>query len=144
MSDTELDKSRWPPGSWDVEPDKVVWIDEATGLDCMIHRNHYGALCGYVGVPPGHPYHHKPYDETGELDVHGGITYASLCSGDICHVPEPGRPHDVWWLGFDCAHLLRDVVPGFMQYSEMGGRGTYKDIEYVRAEVTSLAAQLHN
>jgi hypothetical protein len=43
--------------------------------------------------------------------VHGGLTFADSCSdevredgGGICHIPYPGRPADVWWLGFDCAH----------------------------------------
>jgi hypothetical protein len=49
-----LDKSKWPYAS--KEPDKVQWRDQVTGLTCLIVRvNPGGALCGYVGVPPGHP-----------------------------------------------------------------------------------------
>lgn len=39
---------------WDQEPDRKHWVQQ--GLDCLIVRNLMGALCGYVGVPPSHPY----------------------------------------------------------------------------------------
>lgn len=60
------DKSTWGEGPWQDEPDKVQWQDEETGYPCLIVRNpHMGFLCGYVGVPPGHPAHGLSYD--GEL-----------------------------------------------------------------------------
>ena len=106
----------WPEGPWTDEPDKVQWVDPATGLDCLLHRNHLGAWCGYVGVPRSHPMYGKHYGDV-EVDVHGDLTYAATCqdtsdeSIGICHVPEPGRPHDVWWFGFDCGHG-GDFMPG--------------------------------
>ena len=137
-----MDKSGLPPGPWMDEPDKLVWVDTATNLDCMIVRGPLGSLCGYVGVDSEHPNHGKTYwtDEGGlDVDVHGGITYANKCEGTVCHVPEPGRTADIWWFGFDCAHYM-DVVP---RMKSMGMEtGTYKDIGYVRREVTDLARQL--
>lgn len=56
-----IDKSAWPRGEWDAEPDKVQWQDEATGLPCLIVRNSGGALCGYVGLSEGHPLYGKSY-----------------------------------------------------------------------------------
>jgi hypothetical protein len=50
--------------------------------------------CGYVGVPPGHPWH-----GLGEpnVQIHGGITWSDS------HLP--GEPPDGnWWIGFDTAH----------------------------------------
>jgi hypothetical protein len=135
-------KADLPPGPWHDEPDKKVWVDEATGYDCMIVRNPSGALCGYVAVPPGHPNHGKSYwsDEGGPgVDVHGGLTYAAACADIICHVPQPGQPDDVWWFGFDCAHYM-DIRPSWTDMMDTGG--TYKTIAYVEAEVTSLATQL--
>jgi hypothetical protein len=156
---TTIDKSEWGDGPWQVEPDKVVWVDEATGLDCMIHRGNSGALCGYVGVPNGHQWYGQHYDNINTLgpgvDVHGGLTFSEKCDETatedhgICHVPEPGRPHDVWWLGFDCAHGM-DVMPGLeartravlSTYTPSDlWRPTYKNYEYVRKEVESLARQ---
>jgi hypothetical protein len=133
------DKTGWGEGPWLIEPDKAQWVDPVTGLDCLLVRNPIGALCGYVGVGPEHPWHGKGYSqctaepacpvEDGErswdcghspeslLDVHGGITFADGCGHDedeshgICHVPLPGRADDLWWFGFDCAHGCFDVMP---------------------------------
>jgi len=108
-----VDRTGWPPGAWDNEPDRDEW--RAHGFPCLIVRNRYGALCGYVGLPPGHPLHGKDYsdDETADLDVHGGLTYANACAGHICHVPREGEPAEVWWLGFDCGHSC-DIQPGMV------------------------------
>jgi hypothetical protein len=161
---TNMDKSEWDRGPWDDEPDKIQWVDRETGLDCLIVRNRLGALCGYVGLPPEHPCHGADYDavrrpeddEDGYdyIDVHGGLTYADSCQEDaeeskgICHVPLPGRPADVWWLGFDCAHSM-DVVPGMDATTRSMGRAPlrfggeqYRTIDYVRSECARLAEQL--
>jgi hypothetical protein len=79
MEWTRIDKSSWPDGPWQNEPDKAQWIDKATGYDCLIVRNHSGAWCGYVGVPEGHPCHGKGYDDV-DVDVHGGLTFADSCN----------------------------------------------------------------
>ena len=133
------DRSEWDAGPWDLEKDdKVVWVDAETGLDCMILRNHFGTWCGYVGLPPEHPHHSMSYNdiEWGTYEVHGGLTFSNSCGGHICHVPEPGRPHNVWWLGFDCNHS-GDLAP-----RSFGWRGgSYCTQEYVVEEVTKLAAQ---
>lgn len=151
----EEEKTQWGPGPWDDEPDKAQWIDETTGLDCLIVRNHHGTLCGYVGVPPEHPDHGKDYDEV-DVDVHGGLTFAGMCDEEapeghgICHIPEPGRPPDVYWLGFDCGHFM-DLSPGMIEFqrqvSERSGLPhdfgeVYRDIAYVRSECEQLAQQL--
>ena len=154
-----LDKSDWGPGPWQDEPDKVQWLDEATGYPCMIRRgtDFGGFWCGYVGIPKSHPDHGKGYDdtETGPR-VHGGLTFADKCShGDeataICHVVEPGEDDDVWWFGFDCGHAWDhmparaafyrahkiDISPVLRDKVEV-----YRDQAYVTAEVESLARQL--
>jgi hypothetical protein len=110
-------------------------------------------------VPESHPLFKKDYSEClhgcrdycyehspdALLSVHGGLTYAAFCqesddeSTGICHVPEPGQPAHVWWFGFDCAHCY-DVAPGY-DWSH-GGDREYRDLDYVRGQVRSLAAQL--
>lgn len=148
-------------GPWADEPDKLVWIDETTGLDCMIHRNLFGTLCGYVGIPQEHPWHGVHYGDCTKnlpecdddvycdhepkiaLDVHGGITYSAACQplnddgSGICHIPQDGRPDDVWWFGFDCNHS-GDLAPG----SPSVLPGVYRNIAYVEAEIVLLAEQL--
>lgn len=115
-----IDKTGWGEGPWTWEPDKVQLADEATGLPCLIRRSpSAGSLCGYVGVPEGHPWHGLDYGEI-DAEVHGGLTFAGACDGDeadgICHKPDA-------------------VVP-----SVLGG-GVYRDLDYVRREVASLARQ---
>jgi hypothetical protein len=77
--------------------------------------------------------------------VHGGITYAGPCEGVICHVPRPGEPDDVWWLGFDMAHG-GDFSPGYSKYQgEMWRQGqweTYRNVAYVRGYCERLAEQI--
>lgn len=168
----------WGPGPWDNEPDRFEWVDEATGFPCLITRHPvFGNLCGYVAVPPGHPFHGLSYGDAAMrgLDVHDKVTYAAPCmdAGDIpegaeespwfhpellvCHVPEPGEPDDVWWVGF-AAGSFRDVQPASdaRLRQQLGGheivdrmneqRGPfarrYRDLDYMRGECTRLAAQL--
>lgn len=148
---TWIDKAGWGEGPWQEEPDKIEWRDAATGYPCLIRRVAYhGALCGYVGVPPVHPWHGKDYDEIdAEIAIHGGLTYAAPCQEEsdargVCHVPEPGEPDHVWWFGFDAGHS-GDLGPGFRaEYRclmrEMGA--VYRSVSYMREEVARLAQQL--
>jgi hypothetical protein len=164
---TTVDKADWGSGPWQDEPDKVQWVDEATGLDCLAVRHPtLGHWCGYVGVPPEHPWHGRDYGDGDDgtdryddsapvmaTDVHGGLTYAAGCQEDrpesegVCHVPAPGRPENVWWFGFDCAHL-GDVSPAMDARERERGDGlidptaTYKTLDYVKRETARLAAQI--
>jgi hypothetical protein len=66
----------------------------------------------------------KPY--AGDLfNVHGSITYS-------------GDRDGVFWYGFDCAHC-DDLSPA---YEHDFRSGTYRDLEYVKAECAALARQL--
>lgn len=140
MSETikliEHDKSTWGDGPWQTEPDRVQW--NHAGFACLIVRNGWGVWCGYVGVPEEHPYYKVNYNDVPNLLVHGGLTYSDVCRGHICHIPEPGFPDKVWWLGFDCGHW-NDYAPGIAP----GVRhGEYRDLAYVTHEVEQLAEQL--
>lgn len=135
---TFVDKTAWGPGPWTGEPDYAVWRDAATGYPCLIVRSSLcGSLCGYVGVPPGHPAHglDDDADLLGDVRVHGGLTFAGPCQPvradsiaqmlaetgtpplpdadlsrwRVCHVTADGEdePH---WFGFDCAHFM-DLSP---------------------------------
>lgn len=153
-SDYKLDRTGWPAGPWDDEPeDRVEWRSEGVPrLPCLIVRGPAGAWCGYVGVPPGHPWHGKDDSQcrTADddyVDVHGGITYAAACNGHaICHVPKPGESPDVWWLGFDCNHLGDEAPKSLALDIEHGyGRdwrgGSYKTASYAKAQTEKLAQQ---
>lgn len=136
----KIDRNGWPAGEWDGEPDRVDFIH--AGFSCLLLRNNVGAWCGYVGVPETHPAFGKDYDNV-EVAVHGGLTYANKCHGHICHVPEPGMPENVWWLGFDTAHC-GDVSPGMLRYGMKLYSDTeyYKNLAYARNQTEKLAEQL--
>lgn len=142
-----------PPGDgpWVEEPDKAQWVDEATGLDCLIVRNpRAGHLCGYVGVPPGHPWHGVSRHEI-IVVVHDCLSFSDFCqegaenSPSVCHVPEPGRPEKVWWLGFAAAGFMDAQPTAEAVLATIGitdlGPVYYRTFDYVRDEVASLAAQ---
>lgn len=156
-----VDRTGWPKGPWDDEPDRVDFKTVA-GFPAIALRHHSGHWCGYVAVPPGHPaYTHPNIDDV--VKVHGTFTYGGKCAGHVCHVPEPGEPADVYWLGFDFAHC-GDAHPSKYDdfdahtWSEDGRtqfwgpksryvrpgevRGVYRDIAYVARECEKVAEQL--
>lgn len=151
-------RENWGEGPWLKEPDRVEFKTAAGYPGLVVRNNVLGHLCGYVGLPPGHPWHgldcDKIHDARPELMVHGGLTYTDECRWIICHVPEPGEPDSLWWIGFDCGHS-DDTSPGLVfgskawrpskEFSELYLRlgGTYKDLKYVMGEVEDLARQAH-
>lgn len=136
-------------GPWMHEPDRLEFKHE--GLDCLMVR-HPSSLhwCGYVGVPKGHPLFGKHYNEVHEkhrVDVHGGLTYSEGCGGAVCH----NSPEDAWWFGFDCAHsgdvspgmrLTYETIPEMAKFKNCHSEDRYRDMDYVRHEVESLAEQI--
>lgn len=144
-----VNRDGWGAGPWDDEPDKVQFLDEETGLPCLIKRNHFGALCGYVGIPSTHPLFEVDYNGAYQRGFEPSmeLTFSDLCSphgeGEegqvICHVVEAGEDDHIWWFGFDCAHA-HDISPGMRMVEYPGA--TYKTIQYVEHEVKVLAHQL--
>lgn len=76
-------------GPWLGEAEKIAWLDEASGYECIIMRAaSSGHLGGYVGVPPEHPlygFEHEAIPADLDIEVHGGLTYSALCQ----HGPTP-------------------------------------------------------
>lgn len=153
-----VDKSEWPRGEWDNEPDKIQYQDSETGLPCIIKRNPtLGFLCGYVGVNKNHMLFKVEYDMVSELIEypHGGLTFSDLCQKNddnlgICHVTEKDEDDQIWWFGFDCGHG-GDLAPGmFVDLKKINPNRDffkherYLNIEYVKSEISSLAKQLKN
>jgi hypothetical protein len=130
------------------------------GYKCLIIRHpEMKHLCGYVGVPEGHKYYKKHYDEV-PLEVHGGLTFSDWWEDEN---------DSLWYLGFDCAHSW-DLSPGMhlprkeltkskywitingvkqeQEYierdlsKELMEHETYRDIEYVRLQCKRMVNQL--
>lgn len=129
-------RSGWRPGPWDDEPDKVQWIDETTGLHCLVlrERSHW---CGYVGLPSGHPWC-EGEAPLSVPDVRAEINYGpNPCTDDgmICHDVE--QEDDVHWLGFDVASGSRE--PWRCIDGPWNAGRPYHGLPYVRAATTALA-----
>jgi hypothetical protein len=155
----DVDRTGWPKGVWDDEPDRVDWKTKA-GLSAIALRHPSGHWCGYVAVPPGHPAYGN--DDESIVEVHGGVTFANKCGGYVCHVPEPDEPAEVFWIGFDFAHCddaspsAWDEKEGWTRWSDDGRtafwgpkatmgavvKGLYRDLPYVRTECESVGKQL--
>lgn len=144
-------------GEWIDEPDHVEF--EHLGYKCEIKRNSIGALCGYIFVTKGHPWHGYGWKDHGDencrvdIDVHGGTTYHEADEGNT------------WKIGFDCAHC-GDFMPGLEKSKKQArnydwGRKlermdeelkakfpdlslfnlTYKNIAFVTKEIESMCEQ---
>lgn len=123
---------------WENEPDE--W--EAEMVYLLRHPFH-GAWCGYVGIPEGHQYFGKNYQELDHLEVHGGLTY----SADHRPLHEPDG---LWWFGFDCAHgfdfapqLHKDITKLGLPFSALlTDENGYRTLDYVKKQALHLAKQL--
>lgn len=139
-------------------PDSVLENGSVLGFEYTITNNGHGYRCGYIRVPPGHPWHGKHYDEV-DAHVHGGLTFAE--ADTPC---EKDGPDNAWWVGFDCGHAFdaadyemkwdddksREIMLGlreqFVSRHELlalpkGWEETVKNTDFVRAHCELLAVQ---
>lgn len=82
---------------------------EAHGFKCrVIAFPAYACYNGYVALPKGHPSYGKHYDDI-DVEVHGGVTYASFGSDEPL-VDEVLRPNpELYWVGVDTLHAWDTV-----------------------------------
>jgi hypothetical protein len=134
-------KRQWfGDGEWVTEPDFAEF--EHSGYQCKIVRMIIlensseafgGHLCGYVIIPPGHPWYGKRMDEI-DCECHGGLTFA----GEHPDVAEKN-----YLVGFDCAHAF-DIVPSMKSYQELKlslFNLTYKNFDYCVEQCKKIAEQ---
>ena len=145
-----IDKAAWGPGPWVDEPDWVQWLDDDTGMPCVMTRNMFGVWVGYVGLPESHRWFGQPRDEI-KLSVHGGTTFAG--EGDIDDEFTPVLmalcPYKrVWWVGIDFGHAPWDFLPALvaatppeMAHARILHQGVYRDKAFAMAEVASIHNQ---
>ncbi len=126
------------------DTERVGWVTGA-GLPAVIARGAAPAkaLCGYVGVPEGHPLHgvERIDPQLDVLDVHGAVTFAADHPGagqlePLIEEAWAALDGTYWWLGFDAGHS--DDMP----HNELGEPVRIRDTAYMRQECEQLAAQL--
>jgi len=143
-----IDRTLWPPGPWDGEPDSLDWVSVGLPLDgsmqrvpCALRRSSAsGVWCGYINVPHSHPWARGRRLEHDDVQVHGGVTSE--------HMHDEG-----FTVGFDCGHYGdyapaleaavnaacgRDLVKEYVESSE---HGVYRTMDYARRETEKLAEQ---
>lgn len=122
-------------------PDVLLAKGVIDGYEWEVTGNLSGYRCGYIRIPPGHPWHGKGYDDIEPYpDVHGGLTFAEPDTD--CG---KGGEDNAWWLGFDCAHAgdaPDPELPGYdarMSFAYLGE--TVRTTDYVAAECRNLIVQ---
>lgn len=137
-------------GPWDFEPDLLEWRyrqerydgQKPVELDCLVVRGPVGALCGYVGVPSGHPaFGFRERELQDHLQAYDLLSYASLAEPIEHGISRKSKPlfERTWWIGFDCAHA-QDFSPG-MDNGCMS-MSNYRGIGFARHFTEQLAVQL--
>lgn len=168
MTETKQTSASAP---WLNEPDSLALTDEATGYSLQIKRGPGGHLCGYVGIPAGHAWFGKNYNETVKvpqsvverpLDVDKVGAINIFCASAGGNNPAEGLIDMV--LAVDVHGGLTyssETAPGSdikgrwwlgfdcahsgdiaPKYGSLGRGDVYRDIAYVEAECRALAAQL--
>lgn len=134
-------------------PNDVLSRGEHAGFEWMVVHSGMGYRCGYVRMPPGHPWHGKDYNDIEAAEAHGGLTFSRE---DVAC--DKGGADDGWWVGFDCAHagdaqdfslpgnhhemarvLTMAAIPPMLQFGEFGD--VVRTTEYVESECRSLCEQ---
>ena len=113
------------------EGDELQW-DYTCGngviIHCSIHRNGVKALCGYITLTKDSSLYGVGYDEI-NINAHGGLTYDGY------------DENENWVIGFDCSHY-GDLTPYFLLNEDsFFVSGTYRDMQYVKAQCESMAEQ---
>lgn len=129
---------------------KIEKYFELDGYKCVVVGQGMGHRCGYVGIPEGHKYYRKHYDEI-DVMVHGGLTYSEFHSKYPIETDEK-----LWWIGFDCGHagdgvdldLVKELMSAEYYEHRKKIEGMFpmddeiRSTEYVEVELHCLVAQL--
>jgi hypothetical protein len=156
-----------PEGDWIAVEGGGVYKDH----EYLIVLNKVGYRCGYVAIPPEHPFSNTPEEERSfmggrkykhydydslDIDAHGGLTFMAPNHGlkDLLTIP----CNDMW-IGFDCGHCYDSPdVKAFEKYfgkqaresqqsffSAIGSESydcTIKNYDYAESECHSIIEQL--
>ncbi len=157
-----------PDGEWIAVEGGGTYKDH----EYIIVLNTSGHRCGYVAIPPEHPYSQTPEEQRSilgrtsshwdydslDIDVHGGLTFMSPEHGlkDLLSVP----CNDMW-IGFDCGHYLdkcdvkmfrkyfgeeeckqKESFFNAMNHDDIDMGQTVKEYHYVEKQCHSIIDQL--
>ena len=141
----EIPKAQWGDGPWLDEPDNHEFVQQ--GFQCILKRNHSGAWCGYVLLPPDHPWYGID-TESLTVDCYGGVTWAEK------DLPASNKYTDIradhWVIGFDCTHafdyaphheaVLNQIIPS-RSFRPQLPSARYRDLNFATEETIKIANQ---
>ena len=118
---------------WDNEFD-FYELATKDGWKAYIKRHpNLGHLCGYVAIPPWHPFYGLRCEDI-NVWVHGGITWSGFFKG------LEGKNEREYQVGFDCAHF-NDLTP-FRKYTTfLSESPIYRNVPFVMKELDQLLVQ---
>lgn len=141
LNQSRYDKSKWGRGPWDNEPDYEAF--EVGGFQAVVRRNTLGNLCGYLGLPPDHPWWTaETYDDVPCGEAHGGLTFMDTNKPMPMMVDQTAPTADGrLWIGFDCGHS-GDLTPLIARTSDILNQGAvYRDFAYVKDVLARMAKE---
>lgn len=106
---------------------RLICKGRSSDFDYVVAANGMGFRCGYVCIPPGHPWYAKHYDDI-SADCHGGLTFSETLA-------------DGHWIGFDCAHSGDAQDPSLEFRTRMMDSGVIRTTEYVVEQCVGLCTQ---
>lgn len=114
------------------DPVGTIYHDEQTeGLRIIVMRGP-ASVNAYIGVPDGHPLAGFDYDSLPNVEVHGGLTYASSGGKEW--------PKGWYWYGWDYAHAGDRSLYDAKIRVLVGDRAS-REHEWTPAEVIKEAQQ---
>jgi hypothetical protein len=112
----------------------TIYADWTDGdFRCLIMRGP-DSLCAYIGVPKGHPFYGKGYNDI-NIECHGGLTFS-----------EPAHdkwPDGFWWFGWDYAHF-GDAAFYDLDHGGIGSADLPWEPSCVKQQFTDVIKQFRN
>lgn len=131
-----IDRSEWPPGPWDNEPDYYEWTTEA-GYEAYTCRLMCGAWVGIIIAP---------YPTDGMMLLAFSHTMRDKRFDQLDHQPGMISKTDQEGIGEFCLSMEHWESPGPASYRPIGGpkftRGPYKTLEEVKQICENVAADI--
>jgi hypothetical protein len=120
---SRVDRTGWPPGPWDREPDDLTEVHH--GLVCEFRRCRHGGWHAVIVVPSWHASYDRPPQNM--QDVRSIDEVQDLA-------------HEVRY-GFDCCNHYLDLAP-VDAARNTDSAYVYKTLDYTRMEARKLAKQI--
>jgi hypothetical protein len=112
-------------------PSFLLAEGEHLGFRWVVAHNGQGHRCGYLRIPPGHPWYRVPPRDI-EARVHGGLDWSEM------------SPDGNYWVGFDAAHAFDLADLELPMPAELARSHARTAVMYGRDPVAGRAASVRS